>query len=413
MEEKTKVTNEVTDRDELVMRDEYEMVTKTEDELLQEVARMEDHSRWFPGILSKDLEISPVPDRISVPEIVANTGMPLNLVMDTAIGAKLYVTLPNGDIFCVRETGKTTLFERAGIFGSALGRENPEDLSATLNMALRVATGSSLLLLRDGKVSAFHSDAGSGYRIIPISELLKITSKELNDKFGTPVFLDGFNSHSYTKAIWMLPDVKDEICYKYEQTLKNSPAAGRWDLEDMTPAVRLTSSDTATSAVALQPLFMTQNGTFIRLVDGIRVKHIRASEGKKDGLELFEELITNELFAKFTAGADAMKELSGIEIWHADNVVVGLCNKFRIPKKYGDRAREQVCQFMAGSACLTACDVFLALSEALSGALENGMGEMAYLTFEEKLYSTMTPGFDWAALDVGGVVAWGNAIPNS
>lgn len=105
MEEKTKVTNEVTDRDELVMRDEYEMVTKTEDELLQEVARMEDHSRWFPGILSKDLEISPVPDRISVPEIVANTGMPLNLVMDTAIGAKLYVKIHSAESLC-RSSGK-------------------------------------------------------------------------------------------------------------------------------------------------------------------------------------------------------------------------------------------------------------------------------------------------------------------
>ncbi len=388
-------------------RDEYNMFARSEQELIEEVSKMEDNSRWIPSIRSKEIKVCPIPDSLHVPEISAETKLPANVLSDTANSAALYVALPDGSYRCIRDISKWTLFERASIEGAALGREAPGALSETLNLALNVSKGDSLLLMRYGKIAAFHSD--SAYRIIPISELLKITIEELNKHFGTPVFMEGFNSHSFTKAIWQMPDVKDDLCAAYEQILRKSASSARWDFSEMVPAVRLTSSDTATSAVCLQPLFMTERGAFIHIVDGLRVKHIRAGGSKKDGLELFEDLVTTELFTKFTSGAEKMEELGNIDIWHAENVVVGLANKFRIPKKYADPARETVLQFMNSTSCLTALDVFLVMSEALSNALSNGMKESTYLTMDEKLYSTLSPNFDWRALDVGGVVAWGPA----
>lgn len=407
-EEKKNLTTDATEATELTPRerDEYNMFARSEQELIEEVNLMEENSRWIPGIQSKEIKVYPIPDALSVPEISAETKIPAGFLLDTVNGgASLYVTLPDGTTKCLRDVARGTLYERASIDGAALGREAPGALSETLNLALNVSKGYSLVLLRYGKIAAIHSD--NAYRIIPTSELVKITSKALNERFGTPVFIEGFNSHSYTKAIWQMPDVKDDLCAKYESVLKQSPAASRWNFSELTPAVRLTTSDTATSAVCLQPLFMTEQGGFIHLVDGLRVRHIRGGNGKNDGLDLFEEMVENELFTRFLSGAEDMEQLSKVEIWHADNVVVGLANKFRIPKKYADPARETVLQFMSSSPCLTALDVFLVMSEALANALSNGMKETAYLTMDEKLYSTLAPNFDWTALDVSGVVAWG------
>lgn len=404
-------TNKTEDK-KLYIKDEYEVVAYDYDTLVDEVEKMEDNSRWITGIPSKDLVIKPIPDAFSVPDILAETEMDEDCVMDTVNATGLYAALPDGTTKCIRNTGRTTLFDRAGLLGPALGRECVEDLSKTLNMALKVATGQSLILLRYGKISAFHSDAGAGYRFIPISQLLRITKNELEEKFGTPIFHDGTNSHSYTKAVWIMPDAKEKISTHYEKVLKESAVASRWDVTDLIPAARLTTSDTATSAATLQPLFMTQRGTFIRLVDGIKVKHQRATdEKKKDGLELFEELVKQEFFARFQEGVESVDALSQIEIWHPENVVVGLCNKFRIPKKYGDGAREQVERFMVSASCLTAYDVYMSLSEALSSGLEIGLNETAYLGMEEKLFSLLNPSFDWKALDVSGIVAWGSTTP--
>lgn len=386
-------------------RDEYNMFASTDQELVDEVSMMEDNSRWIPAIRSREIKVCPIPDPLSVSEISAETKIPAPFLMDTVnAGASLYVSLPDGTNRCIRDVAKWTLFERAAINGAALGRETPGALAETLNLALNVSKGESLLLMRYGKIAAFHSDAG--YRIIPISEQIKITKEELKKNFGNPVFVEGFNSHSFTKAIWQLPDVQEELCSKYAAALRQSPAASRWDFSGLVPAVRLTSSDTATSAACLQPLFMTEKGVFIHIVDGLRVKHLRAGGNKADGLDLFEDLVTNELFTKFTSGAAQMEALGNIELWHAENVVVGLSNKFHIPKKYADPAREMALQFMNDSQCLTALDVFMIMSEALANALSAGMKENTYLTMDEKLYATLSLNFDWKALDVGGVVAW-------
>lgn len=382
------------------------------DKLFTEVSTMEANSTWIPSVLTKEIRVHPIPSGIHAAEITNKTGMDIDLVSDTAMdGTNLYATLPNGKTECIRTSAKNTLLDRACLNGTALRRECPEDLAATLNMALKVAIGSSLVLERYGKISAFHSDAGGGYRIMPISELLKITEREMNNRFGTPEFMQGYHSHSYTQALWQLPDVQGELSFKYEQALLSSVST-QFDVGNLMPVVRFSSSDTATSSAIVQPMFRMNSQHYLRFCDPISIKHTRSANGEIDGVELFEENVKNMLFTWFEDSIEAATRLSKIEIWHPENVVVGVCNKLRIAKKYGEIAREQVENFMLNANCLSAHDIFLSLSEAIGKAPEKGAKNRLVLDMEEKLYSVVNDNFDWTALDVGGLVAWATPQKN-
>lgn len=398
----------MTDINTLRRTDDYVTDLYSFEDLKTEIADMEANSTWIPSVTTSAIRSYPIPSAMFVPEIQANTGMDEDLLLDTATGAEIYVTLPNGKPYCVRNIGRFTLCDRANIAGSALSREIPEDFSTTLNLALKVAKGACLVLERYGKISAFHSDASNGYRIMPISELLNIVHGELLKKTQNPIFVTGLNSHDFTKCIWSLPDIREQVIASYKTAIPLETQK-RWDLEEMTPALRFSSSDTSTSAASVTPVFINNKGRFIRLSEGIRVKHSRsASDTKLDGIDLFKQEVETNLWSKFADMAEAAKRLSAVEINHPENAVVSLCNRFRIPRKYGDNAREQVLMFTQ-SGSVSAFDIFLAMSEALSYAQECGLGDTIFFTFEEKLYGTLHPSFDWKTLDVGGIVAWGSA----
>lgn len=382
--------------------DDREVSPTTYDSLLEEVQDMEAHSSWIPGIMSKDIKVESIFGPLDAQNVAEKEHMEQSIVYDTAdTGTRLYAKLPDGTAKCIRDSGKETLFDRACIFGSALGRETPEDLASILNLTLKVAKGPALLLERYGKISAFHSDAAGGYRIMPISKLLEITMDELKDRFGEPVYLSGSHSHSYTSAMWALPDVKDDLIYKYEAAivkLKRAP-----DISGMMPVVRFSASDTASSAAILQPLFRTGRGNDICLSDGIRVKHSRSSG--TDGVELYEKKIHQDLFTRFVDAVEGIARMSGIYLFHPMNVIVGLCNKFRIPKKYGEIARSQAENIMVSDSSMTAYEVFLLLGDAIGENMPGISGSV----MQERLYTVVNPQFDWSALDVGGLVSWSSA----
>ncbi len=381
------------------MKDNYSAIFNTESALTADVVAMEENSRWIPAILSKGMVIRALPD----PMFANDLPFDPDLMEDTrTVGTGLYVELPNGQRHLVRNTAPASLYARSSIEGAALGRLPTNDLATVLNLCLAVSKGSSLLLERYGKISAFHSDATDGYRIMPISTMLQIVGRELKDRFGTPQFMGGLNNHSYTTATWALPDVADELTFKYEQHLK---VRMKVDISKMMPVVRFASSDTAGSSATVIPMFQLGKHTMLRLSDGIIVKHTRGT--KMDGVELFEDQVKSLLFAKFEESIEAATRLSEITVANPCNTVVGICGKCRIPKKYGEPARAQVESFMLTEPCLSAHDVYLALCEAVGLAKENGASDRCVATMEESLCILLKPNFDWAAYDVGGIVPWG------
>lgn len=275
----------------------------------------------------------------------------------------------------------------------------PYLFAETINNGLTVAKGSTLMLMRYGKASALHSNADGGYQVMPISELLKITIDMIQRRFGTGDFIQGYNSHGYTSAVWELPDAQQKILSLYEKAL--SGIGSRYPINFM-PAIRFASSDTAASCASLEPVFyLSKTNCFVRFVDGVRVKHTK--RGKDSAMTAFEDQ-ADDLFARFEESADVISKLAGITIYNGCNCVVSLCKKLGIAKKYGESARQEMEHLTAGGSAVTAHDLYLCMTEVIAEAENCNATQTVLQNLQEAL--AKVPRADWTEHDVGGVVSW-------
>jgi hypothetical protein len=389
--------------------DDYVFYTADESEFLTEISEMEKNSVWMPGIPRTALTVLPLDAPMFIQEAVDKYNIDPDLARDTvddaSAGTHLMVQY-QGQTWCLRDTGRMTLYTSAGQIGPANGNmvkaEAYSDLAKSMNLGLKYAKGNALLLIRYGKLSALHSGASDGYCVMPISELLAATKNALNKRFGVPQFKEGFNSHSYTSAIWELPDVQSELVNKYQQAL--STAVSRNHSANWMPMVRFSTSDTATSSAVLMPKLKPSSGGYAFCIGkGIRVEHMMKTSGAVYGLEKFQQEAEN-LYALFEDGAELMKKLGEVEIANPVNCLVGICIALKIPRKYADPAREEVDTFTISTPRMSALDIYLSLAQIPQYAKDNGASETKILELEETVAKILN--MDFTDYDVGGVVSW-------
>lgn len=389
--------------------DDYFIQAVDETEFLSEVTEMERNSQWMPGIPRTALEVISLDAPLFVDDAVQKYGIDrdvgLDTVDDTRTGTHLMVRYQD-QVWCLRDSGRQTLYSSAGQMGPANGNmvraEGYPDLARCMNIGLKYAKGNSLLLLRYGKLSALHSGASDGYCVMPISDLLSITKDKLNARFGTPVFKEGSNSHSYTSAIWELPDAQNDLVDKYQKALAH--AVSRNHSSNWMPIVRFSSSDTATSSAVLMPkLQPAGGGAAFCIGKGVRVEHMTKTGGAAFGLEKFEAEASS-LYAMFEDGADMMAKLGTIEIANPVNCLVGICSALKIPKRYADPAREEVDMFSINTPRMSALDIYISISQIPAYAENSGASSSKLLELEETVAKVLT--IDFTDYDVGGVVAW-------
>lgn len=380
-------------------RDDYEYVTASEFDFLNEIEEMENNSEWIPDITSGDLALEPIiPTDLLSP--YPCTDIDLEILQDTAdtCGTRLmlnygYMKLP------VRQCAKETLCETAKLSGYALGRMNPALYATTLNNGFSVARGSSLLLVRYGKLSSCHSDSDGGYEVMPIPKLVRVTRDEVSKRLGEMTFKRGYVSHSFTDASWDLPDSRKRLNSVYKSALEQANGYTNYIIDFM-PVIRFCSSDTSNACATIQPGFRMDNGEFLRFTEGIKVKHCRKQD--KSAMTLFQEH-TGEIWRKFEESTKEIANLSRITVVNTENCIVGLCRKFNIPKKYGDAAREQAAR-CTGS--LSAHDIYLIMTSAILGCAKSKGISFVYLTNLEESIAKIAHIRDWSDYDVGGTVAW-------
>ena len=168
--------------------DDFQEMFHDESEFIDSIRDMENNSEWLPEIPRKELQVIPLDGPMFVADAVAKYGVDHDTAHDTAVndlhggyGTNLMVQY-QGTTWCLRDTGRATLYTTAGLIGPAnanmVKAEGFADLAQCLNIALRYAKGNGLLLLRYGKLSALHSGASDGYAIMRISELVRITKEK-------------------------------------------------------------------------------------------------------------------------------------------------------------------------------------------------------------------------------------------
>ena len=389
--------------------DDYEEIFLEEGDLLLAVQDMESNSEWIPGVPRTSLTVLPLDAPMFVQEAVNKYGLDQDVAMDTVddtrSGTHLLVQYQN-KVWCLRDTGRSTLYTSAGQIGPAnanmVRAQAYSDLAQSMNIGLKYAKGNALLLVRYGKLSALHSGAADGYAVMPISELLAATKRMLNRRFGVPKFVSGLNSHSYTYATWELPDVQSALVEKYQQAL--SKAVSHHHSTNWMPVVRFSSSDTATSSAVLMPKLRSCGGGYaFSFVKGIRVEHTIKTSGSEYGLDKFATEAEG-LYALFEDGAKMMEELGKQEIANPVNCLVGICAQLKIPRKYADPARDEIETFAISTPRMSALDIYLSLAQVPAYAEKAGASQMKILELEETVAKILN--MDMSDYDIGGTVSW-------
>ncbi len=385
----------------------------SESELIKSVMEMEENSEWIPGITAKEIRLEAIDEGplFIQPQMQTYHLDDQELFEETAqFGTKLLIytgIYRNGHSHeLVRDTAVGGLHRVARLSGNSLGQMTRLKYCETMNNGFETSKGTALGLIRYGKLSGLHSGAEGGYMAMPISRLLDITADVVTRRFGNADMTAGYNSHGFTRVLWEMPDAQSRLLDMYQKALSEAGHPSQYAVNFM-PGVDFYSSDTAASAASLDPVFFKPNGTPLRFIDGVRIKHLRRGDARdKDGLELFAAG-ADSIFAKFEDTAKVIARLAAIKIRNPENCCVRLCNHYHISPKYGQAALEEIEHIAMGEMYITAHDLYLGMTEVLSEAERCDASQKVMTKLEESLAKIVRT--DFSEDDVSGTVAWGQS----
>ena len=184
-------------------------------------------------------EDGPIAERIR--EKCSREGTDEGIIADTISNTGLVLRVRN-EYYPVRNCAIRSILDRAGISGCGLRRVSRNVYARILNDCLKVAKGDALLRISEGKVSAVLGGDAGDYSVIDAEKLYMHTIDYLNNNFKGVSYLGGFYEHDKVSAIWELSGEK-KLLEAYKKELDMLGVLGMRP-EDMTPVVRITTSDT-------------------------------------------------------------------------------------------------------------------------------------------------------------------------
>ena len=192
------------------------------------------------------------------------------ILVDTMENTSLLLSV-NGADYPVRSCALKTILERARISGNALGKVSKSVLTQILNYCLDVATGDSLIKVADDKVSAVHGGDPSDYAVLEMLPMFQSVKDFLDDESPGNNFLTANYDHSVVTAIWSLDGQANDLLDTYYQELAANGLSGK---VNVTPGLRVTTSDVGVSGANLYPILLNKHGDkIIPLGAPIKTEH--------------------------------------------------------------------------------------------------------------------------------------------
>ena len=277
------------------------------------------------------------------------------ILVDTMENTSLLLSV-NGADYPVRSCALKTILERARISGNALGKVSKSVLTQILNYCLDVATGDSLIKVADDKVSAVHGGDPSDYAVLEMLPMFQSVKDFLDDEFPGNSFLTANYDHSVVTAIWSLDGQANDLLDTYYQELAANGLSGK---VNVTPGLRVTTSDVGVSGANLYPILLNKRGDkIIPLGAPIKTEH---SNGVN--LDKFEAQL-KLLYARFRETIEKHTKMMGIEIRYPKNTMLGVLKHIKAPKKASYEALDQFLALNGEQPC-TAYELYLAMSEVI------------------------------------------------
>jgi len=340
------------------------------------------HAAWKTG-RAKDLQIAALTeDEYMMPE----------LWEDTMQGTGLLLISAHQD-YPVRSCAVKTLLDRAGVSGSALHKVAKPVLAGILNQCLNVARGDALLRIADYKVSAVHAGDANDYVPLEIPALFRLTADYLRANFPACTFAGGAFDHSLTTAVWELTGETVLVkAYRDALTLHGLSC------DEITPAVRLSSSDVGVSGANLYPTLLTGvRGSGVSLGHPLKLEHRSGAS-----LARFEEQLAM-LYSQYTLAIKSLIGLLEIEIRHSVNCLLGVCKRIGITKKLAFEAAQAFVDHYGDGPC-TAHDVYYGVNETVFLLQCDGASGSRVVQAEETVARALS--LRWSEYDIPGDYKW-------
>lgn len=296
----------------------------------------------------------------------------------------------------VRNCAIKTILSRARISGNALNKVEKPVLAKILNYCLRVASGDALLRFSEGKISAVHGGDGSDYAVLEIPELFSRTINYLDKNFPGSTFAGGSYDHSLVTALWELTN-QDELVETYKEALSEHGI----NLDEIKPALRLSSSDVGVSGANLYPmLFVGKNHNIITLGSPLKLEHEAGATGAT--LEKFDEQLSL-IYSRYTKAIKNLTDLLKIEISYPINCMAGVMKRVGISKKLSFEAID-LFKAQNGEGPCTAHDIYYGISEVIFMLQCDGADGSKVAQMEENVARALS--VRWGDYDIPGELKW-------
>lgn len=174
-------------------------------------------------------------------------------------------------------------------------------------------------LIRDGKLSAFHSDT---YVVLPQDQLLEILTEEMDANFPGWQMTGASVTHELTQVKFVFPEQKDEIMLSLNRALKRT---GKTAMDGM-PVLEFCSSDTANAGANIFTGIYTKH-MYIRTGEILRVKHFGDAS-----LADFRKNC-NQIYSMFKDATERLKKLDAMQVQYPSDMFLHLAKKQGLSKK--------------------------------------------------------------------------------
>lgn len=306
-------------------------------------------------------------------------------IEDTAAHLGLAASVEGEPLYPLRYTAFKSLTDRARISGVSLQKMTRDELADTLNKCMpKYPEDKALVLIRNEKMSAFHSGNEKGYAVLPIDELLEALRQYLDDRFPGNEFIEGYTDHEVSTAQWRFPRQKDDLTKKYNETIEENNGAAM----DLMPGIEFKTSDIAQHRASVRGWL--KSGVFaIPIGQVLAIKH----QGMVSVSDFEEEI--SSMFSKFVNATQRLADLSKVTLNYPVNAMLAVCKKVGLPKKPYLEAVNML-EESIGDSPVTAHDIYLSMNEVLY-MLKNKSEKRKYLDYEEAITRALQ--MDWKNYD--------------
>ncbi len=293
--------------------------TNSPEEFIREIGEMENNTGWVKANV-KEMTVAPDPGRKS--------GLLLNCCP-------------------LRKIAYPSLYERAHIGGTALGKLSAGDLSRVLNLCLQTSDKDSAaqLVICGERISAVHSGE---YVRLPAKEIFQSADSILRKRFSGTEFRSGYLDHRLAAANYEIGD--ERISARYGKILEPLGASA---------AVTVETSNVGLSGVQVLPEIVQRGISFI-IGKSLTVKH----QGRDATMEKVRENanMTWSLINQSILSFGKMKE---IPIQYPIPCYCNVAKRIGVPKKLAMAALEDYKTAVDGKLLSNALELYTALTGVL------------------------------------------------